>query len=127
MVSSAGDLLAWAQALYGGRVLPPKRLAEMLSFPAPEPESGGSAYGLGVERMQVDRVYFYGHTGSAPGYNSALLYEPVTRMAIVIAINDDPADEALLDILIERVVRAVEGGGAVGFPRSAPAAQSDSE
>lgn len=119
MVSNAADLIAWSRALFEGRVLSPKRLAEMLTFVTPPEEEGvpGSGYGLGVERLRIDGVMFYGHTGSAPGYNSAMIYDPATRTAIVVALNEDPADEALLDILLERVVHALEGAGAVRFPR----------
>jgi D-alanyl-D-alanine carboxypeptidase len=118
MVSDAADLLTWAQALFGGGVLPPKRLAQMLDFARPPEANGdfGSGYGLGVERIPIAGVTFYGHTGSAPGYNSMLLYEPMTRTAIVAAINQDPPDEALLDILTERMVHMLEDSGLRHFP-----------
>ena len=124
MVSNAADLIAWSRALFDGRVLPPKRLAEMLTFVAPPEEEGapGSGYGLGIERSRIDGVMFYGHTGSAPGYNSVILYEPATHTAIVVALNEDPSDEALVDILLERVVHMLEETGAVHFPRQAEAA-----
>lgn len=124
MVSNAADLIAWSRALFDGHVLPPKRLAEMLTFVAPPEEEGapGSGYGLGVERSRIDGVMFYGHTGSAPGYNSVMLFEPSTHTAIVVALNEDPNDEALVDILVERVVHSLEETGAVHFPRKAETA-----
>lgn len=127
MVSDAADLIAWSHALFGGRVLPQRRLAEMLDFvSAPEEEGvAEGGYGLGVERLQIDGITFYGHTGSAPGYNSMMLYEPMTRTAIVAAINEDPTDEALLDILVERVVQAIEATAAPRFPRT-PDSESQS-
>jgi len=119
MVSNAADLIAWSRALFDGHVLPPQRLAEMLTFVAPPEEEGapGSGYGLGVERSRIDGVMFYGHTGSAPGYNVVMLFEPSTRTAIVVALNEDPNDEALVDILLERVVHVLEEAGAARFPR----------
>ena len=124
MVSNAADLIAWSRALFDGHVLPPKRLAEMLTFVAPPEEEGspGTGYGLGVERSRIDGVTFFGHTGSAPGYNSVMLYEPTTRTSIVVALNEDPNDEALVDILVERVVHSLEETGAVHFPRKAETA-----
>jgi len=120
MVSNAGDLITWAQRIFGGRLLPERRLKEMLQFVEPSDEDAepGSGYGLGVERIRVDGVVLYGHSGSAPGYNSMMLYEPATKTAIVVAINEDPDDEALLDIIAERIVRALEEPGTFDFPRA---------
>jgi len=120
LVSNAADLLSWSQALFGGRVLSKARLAEMLTFvPANGDDSApGSGYGLGVERSQYLGVAFYGHTGSVPGYNSALLYEPTTGTALVVAINADPPDDALIDILAERVIRALGQAGKLRLPKA---------
>ncbi|MGO8867889.1 MAG: serine hydrolase domain-containing protein [Alphaproteobacteria bacterium] len=119
MVSNAADLLRWGQALYGGHVLAKPQLDEMLSFvtPSEEDSAPGSGYGLGVERFRYAGVMLYGHTGSVPGYNSILLYEPTTGTAIVLAVNSDPADDALLDILVERVIRALGDAGKLRLPK----------
>jgi len=119
MVSNAADLLRWGQALFGGHVLAKPQLDEMLSFvtPSEEDSASGSGYGLGVERFRYVGVMLYGHTGSVPGYNSILLYEPATGTAIVLAINSDPADDALLDILVERVIRALGDAGKLRLPK----------
>jgi D-alanyl-D-alanine carboxypeptidase len=119
MVSNAADLVRWSQALFGGTVLPKARLDEMLTFVTPRDEESapGSGYGLGVERSQYLGVTFYGHTGSAPGYNCMMLYEPTTRTAVVVAFNSDPADDALLDIVAERVIRALGQAGKLHLPK----------
>ncbi len=119
LVSNAPDLMAWARALLGGRVLSEARLGEMLSFVGTDGADSvpGSGYGLGIERFRYAGVMLYGHTGSAPGYNVAMLYEPASETALVVALNEDPPDEALLDIIAERVVRAVEDMGKAHFPR----------
>jgi D-alanyl-D-alanine carboxypeptidase len=103
LVSTAGDLVRWAAVLYGGRVLAKERHDEMLDFV----RYGRSEYGLGVQRFRIGGLELYGHAGSAPGYTSLLLYEPGTKTAIAIAFNQEPSEEALLDILAERVLRAV--------------------
>jgi D-alanyl-D-alanine carboxypeptidase len=120
MVSNAADLLHWSQALFGGTVLPKARLDEMLTFviPSDEDSAPGSGYGLGVERSQYLGVTFYGHTGSAPGYNSMMLYEPTTGTAVVVAFNSDPADDALIDIIAERVIRALGQAGKLHLPKT---------
>ncbi len=131
MISDARDLVVWCRALFEHRVLPRKEIEEMLSFTAPADEDAapGSAYGLGVERFRVDGVEFLGHTGSRAGYNSVMLFQPGTHAVLVIAFNEDPSDEALLDILLERTVKAVEASGLLRFPRApdaeaAPAAEA---
>ena len=120
MVSNAADLLHWSQALFGGTVLPKARLAEMLTFVSPSDEESapGSGYGLGVERSQYLGLAFYGHTGSAPGYNSMMLYEPATGTAVVVAFNSDPADDSLIDIIAERVIRALGQAGKLHLPKT---------
>jgi len=120
MVSDAADLLHWSQALFGGHVLAKARLDEMLTFIAADDEDSapGSGYGLGVERSQYLGVTFYGHTGSVPGYNSMLLYEPVTGTAIFVAFNADPPDDALIDIVAERVIRALGQAGRLHLPKA---------
>ncbi|HYB10522.1 MAG TPA: serine hydrolase domain-containing protein [Alphaproteobacteria bacterium] len=121
MVTNAGDLVIWARTLFGGRLLSQRRLNEMLDFvdASDDDAAPGSGYGLGVERLRIEGITFYGHTGSSPGYNDMLLYEPATKTVIVIAINDDPEDEDLLDVIALRVVQAVEEGGTIRFPRTA--------
>ena len=121
MVTNAGDLVIWARTLFGGHLLSQRRLKEMLDFvdASDDDAAPGSGYGLGVERLRIEGITFYGHTGSTPGYNDMLLYEPATKTVIVIAINDDPEDEDLLDVIALRVVQALEEGGAFHFPRSA--------
>ena len=119
MVSNAADLLRWGQALFGGHVLAKSQLDEMLSFVTPSEENSapGSGYGLGVERFPYAGLILYGHTGSVPGYNSILLYEPTTQTTIVLALNSDPVDDALLDILVERVIRALGEAGKLRLPK----------
>jgi D-alanyl-D-alanine carboxypeptidase len=118
MLSDAADLIAWCRALFEHRALPRKDVLEMLSSSAPDADAApGSSYGLGVERFGVDGVEFMGHTGSREGYNSVMLFQPGTHLVLVIAFNDDPADEALLDIMLERAVKAIEASGLLHFPR----------
>ncbi|MFI4988904.1 MAG: serine hydrolase domain-containing protein [Alphaproteobacteria bacterium] len=120
MLSSAADLVRWSAALLGGRVLSKARLGDMLSFVGIDDEDSapGSGYGLGIERARYAGVMLYGHTGSAPGYDVAMLYEPVTETTIVVALNEDPPDETLIDIIAERVVRAIDDTAKVRFPKA---------
>ncbi|MBS0297878.1 MAG: beta-lactamase family protein [Proteobacteria bacterium] len=63
MYSTVDDLLAWDQALYGGKVLPPA-LGEQMR------KSRGHEYGLGFFVDAVDGHAFVGHAGSLPGFET---------------------------------------------------------
>ena len=130
MLSTVPDLVQWCRALFERRTLDRKELAEMLAFVTPPDDEpvAGVGYGLGVEKFRIDGVEFLGHTGSRVGYESVMLYQPATRTVLVIAFNEDPVDESLLDILMERAVKAIEASGAVRFPHAPdPEAQSPKE
>ncbi len=115
LVSDAADLVRWAEALFGGRVLSPAELEAMLLPPVVNGAANG--YGLGVELDRIDGISFVGHTGSTPGYNTIWRYQPETAVTVVVAVNEDPPDPALLDALFLRVLAAVESHTAIRFPR----------
>ena len=69
MYASAHDLLAWGDALYGGRVLAPASLRHMLTF-----ERHG--YGMGTETIHVGELTGYGHSGLLRGYTSLVVRLP---------------------------------------------------
>ena len=68
MLSTASDLYRWNAALFGGQILGPQALAEML-------KEGGRVtptifYAMGWFVRSNDRWIHYGHTGSVAGYTS---------------------------------------------------------
>jgi hypothetical protein len=68
MLSTASDLYRWNAALFGGQILGPQALAEML-------KEGGRVtptifYAMGWFVQSNDRWVHYGHTGSVAGYTS---------------------------------------------------------
>ena len=69
MYASAHDLLAWGDALYGGRVLAPSSLRHMLAFERHD-------YGLGAETIHVGELTGYGHSGLLRGYTSLVVRLP---------------------------------------------------
>jgi D-alanyl-D-alanine carboxypeptidase len=92
MQASAGDLVTWAEALYGGDALDPSSLSEMLmGVPTDEP---GLEYGLGVMIMDASVAgdLAYGHSGSIFGYQSNVVYWPNERYAVGLVVNSDTAD-----------------------------------
>jgi D-alanyl-D-alanine carboxypeptidase len=77
MYSSTGDLLTWAEALYGGFVLKPASLAAMLAF-------GEDDYGLGAQRISVGEYQGYGHSGLLRGFTSLMVRLPAQRVTLVV-------------------------------------------
>jgi D-alanyl-D-alanine carboxypeptidase len=92
IVSTAGDLARWVEALAWGRLLPlPLQLRRLQTVIvgefAPLPGLPGKPivgrYGLGI----ADFGGYLGHNGAVPGYQSIALYEPETRTTVVMLLN----------------------------------------
>lgn len=77
MYASAHDLLAWGDALYGGRVLAPASLRQMLTFKRHN-------YGLGAETIHVGELTGYGHSGLLRGYTTLLVHLPEQDVTLVV-------------------------------------------
>ncbi len=73
--STAVDLVRWGDALYGGAMLRPSSLAQMLDFNADE-------YGMGAERYHVAGLTGYGHSGLLRGYTTLLIHLPSEHLTI---------------------------------------------
>lgn len=100
IVSTSNDLARWAQALFGGAVLQPESLQQMLTFVATDDDD--FEYGLGVARQQdptAGEMWF--HSGGIPGYSSVFVYLPRSRTSLAVMVNDNSADpEPLLEALL---------------------------
>jgi D-alanyl-D-alanine carboxypeptidase len=85
MISTAPDLVRWAQALGDGRLLSPqwqrKRLGSLRSTDPSQPSA--AQYGLGLARLGP----MVGHTGELPGFNSFMGYDPDNGVALVVWSN----------------------------------------
>lgn len=96
VVSTAGDLARWTEALYGGRVLKRESFDQMIDFHRPTPgEPLMSGYGLGA--VEFPREFFggdqaWGHLGWQPGYMTAMLYFPDYSVSLAVMINDNNED-----------------------------------
>jgi D-alanyl-D-alanine carboxypeptidase len=80
MVSTAGDLATWTRALYGGKVLQPQWLTQMLSF-------GTYGYGLGVRSVTIAGQPAWGHAGSLRGFTAATWYLPLQQVTVSVTTN----------------------------------------
>jgi D-alanyl-D-alanine carboxypeptidase len=90
MISTAPDLIRFARGLFEGRLLGRTALEQMIAGRYFTPSTG---YGLGVQLSRPDlETTVVGHTGSNPGFSSALMYLPEHRLAIAALANDSSSN-----------------------------------
>src|SRR4029077_6325769 len=82
MASNASDLATWAEALYGGDVVAPDLMAQMLVFP-----NHHDHYGLGRHQTIFDGRRAYGHGGSLRGFQAEMWWFPREGASIVVLGN----------------------------------------
>ncbi len=80
LVSNTEDLMRFGSALFGGKLLQPATLDQMLTFVEGIPSNSFSGYGLGIARLKTLEGTFYGHTGLTLGFRSSLWYSPETQI-----------------------------------------------
>ena len=90
MVSTLDDLAAWAEALGTGGLLTPAQQTFRLSHSRPA-TSGPvyDRYGVGIGQLDG----WWGHTGSALGFQAAAFHDPRTGGVIAAAVNASPLDD----------------------------------
>jgi D-alanyl-D-alanine carboxypeptidase len=94
IVSSAHDIATWGRALYGGDVLRPASLAEMIDVGA-TPHARGT-YGLGTRTRLLSGARAFGHTGSLRGFMGAVWHLPDEGVTIVVLTNLGRIDANLI-------------------------------
>ncbi len=102
LVSTADDLVAFTEGLFGGQVISPTTLDEMIDGTT-EPRSG---YGLGIATYPVGTAAVYGHNGRSVGFASSLRHDPLSGVTVVVLANDGdaPTDE-FADDLMQRALK----------------------
>ena len=122
VVSTAGDLSRWAQALYGGRVLVPTALTQMLDFGLTRGLRPRWPYGLGVQEVTFHGQVSWGHSGLLSGYHAAMRYFPATGLTVVVLVNDDTTNPDALVAALFDAVDAPGGSPAPGSSAPSPSA-----
>ncbi len=108
IVSTAGDLAAFAGALFRGRLLSPSTLEQMVAEGPHHPRNAN--YGLGVEIARPDyRLTVWGHGGFTIGFKSAQWYVPKQDLVVVVLANDARANTSDLAELVVREEAAENG------------------
>ncbi|TDB84474.1 class A beta-lactamase-related serine hydrolase [Actinomadura sp. KC216] len=99
LLSSPQDMSAFYGALLGGRLLPPRQLAEMKRTVALDPDRvwNGARYGLGVIGTPLRcGGTWWGHAGDIDGFTSIAGVAPSGRRA-AIAFNENPSTKEAFD------------------------------
>lgn len=116
VVSTAGDLLRWDQALLDRRLLKPESMR--LLWSAGQPATGTSTYAMGFVTASISghrEVWHNGLTPTAGGYNLNAIF-PDDRLAIVVLSNGpdfQPEPEKLVKMVALRFLgeSAIQGSG----------------
>jgi D-alanyl-D-alanine carboxypeptidase len=103
IVSTTRDLARFADTLFGGELVTPSSLQEMLAF-APS-ERPGIAWGMGIARMQTPVGDVIGMGGSGPGFAARMFRQPATDLTLVLLTNTALEDDTV-DTLFEQAVQA---------------------
>ncbi len=81
VVSTPGDLAAFAQALFDGKVVSKESLDRMKTI------RDGDEMGMGMEKYTYAGKTFYGHAGGGDNYGAWLAYLPEQKLAVAYATN----------------------------------------
>jgi D-alanyl-D-alanine carboxypeptidase len=93
LVSNLGDLERFFRALLGGRLLPPRLLAEMTT-PVPTGQPG-FGYGLGLVVIETPAGRLIGHDGAIPGFLNIVLSTEDGRRQFGLMMNEEFATPAV--------------------------------
>jgi D-alanyl-D-alanine carboxypeptidase len=106
LVSTPGDLARFVTALFGGRLLPADRLAEVRRTVAADPDRlwPGARYGLGVIASPLRcGGLWWGHGGTVPGGHRALTAVGPGGRSVAVALTEVPAtlraEQHFLDVV----------------------------
>lgn len=88
VLSTVGDLNRWNQALYGGKILKPEILNQMITPSNVRKDNlfGKVGYGFGL-MMYGDGPLAYYHTGYVKGAPSINIYYPKTKTSVIVLSN----------------------------------------
>jgi CubicO group peptidase (beta-lactamase class C family) len=88
--STAEDMNTWLQALHGGKVLPPRSYAEMIT-PARLNDGTALRYSMGLSVGEDSRgLRYIGHNGGGFGFSSEARWYPGAKLAVVVLTNSEP-------------------------------------
>ena len=88
--STAGDMIAWLQALHGGKVLSRASYAELIA-PAKLNDGTSLRYGMGTVIAEDSHgLKYLGHNGGGFGFSAEARWYPDVQLAVVMLTNSEP-------------------------------------
>jgi D-alanyl-D-alanine carboxypeptidase len=121
LTSDLGDLARFFRALLGGRLLPPRLLAEMTT---PVDTGEGIGYGLGLVVIETPAGRLIGHDGAIPGFLNIALSTEDGRRQVVVMMNEEFATPAVYEAFNRAVAAMVERLLGAGPQGEAPTGSS---
>ena len=106
LCSTALDLVSWTRAVFGGRLLAPAMLDEMVR-PTALGDGHVTRYGLGVGVGTIAGHRAYHHGGDIDGFTSYLAWFPADSLSIAVLINTQGPVRP--DPLLAQIAEAVLG------------------
>jgi D-alanyl-D-alanine carboxypeptidase len=101
--STVGDLLRFANAVTGQKLLDEKH-TKLLTTPKTDTPGGGKyGYGFGFPDDAAEPVHCYGHSGGAPGMNGDLNICDSGYTIVVLSNLDPPAAQRISDFIRQRL------------------------
>lgn len=88
LISTAGDLVRWQQALVSGRVVKPESYEEM-TLPFLLASGRETSYGMGLQLDQRAGQRCIWHGGGINGFNSVLMYFPEAQLHVAVISNSE--------------------------------------
>ena len=86
LCSTVWDLVAWSQALHGGRVLTPASYG-LMTIPAPLNDGRRIRYAMGLINDSIGGKHAIHHGGGINGFLSDLAYFPDDQLTITVLVN----------------------------------------
>ncbi|MFI2619759.1 serine hydrolase domain-containing protein [Streptomyces sp. NPDC018584] len=106
MISSTADLETFTQALFGGKLLPPAQLQEMLTRPRLAPGVPEATFGAGLQYMKVNGKKVWLKTGARYGYTNMIAATEDGSRTLVYSVNATDAKGEGMNPVAERIAGA---------------------
>ncbi|MET9549698.1 serine hydrolase domain-containing protein [Streptomyces sp. NPDC006627] len=106
MISSTADLETFTQALFGGKLLPPAQLKEMLTRPRLAPGVPEATFGAGLQYMKVNGKKVWLKTGARYGYTNMIAATEDGSRTLVYSVNATDAKGEGMNPVAERIAGA---------------------
>ncbi|WP_069165871.1 serine hydrolase domain-containing protein [Nocardia altamirensis] len=103
MVSTIGDLVAYAPLLAGGDLLKPETSQTRQQFTEGAFAGEHFEYALGLQRFGP----WLGDTGSVPGYTTHVAYLPDRRISVAVAVNQNTHPPGLMSLSASSIWGAI--------------------